>query len=87
MCFSPKIKTPKVDTNKMKAVDPAPLTEEPKGILFGGEEETDSGTSSEVATGSSRKDSQVDLKVDKPSESKKTKGGVKKSISTKAFGK
>lgn len=53
MCWSPKIKTPKVDTTKARAVDPAPLTEEPKGILFGGDDDTDkdNGTSSEVPTG------------------------------------
>ena len=90
MCFSPKIKTPKVDTDKMKAVDPAPLTEEPKGILFGGEDDTDAtdnGTSSEV--GSSIKKAKVGLDDSsfKEKESKKTGGGVKKSINNKAFGK
>lgn len=62
MCFSPKIKTPKVDTQAMKAVDPAPLTEEPKGVLFGGEDDTDAtSTSSEVPSGSSIKASKVKL--------------------------
>lgn len=58
MCWSPKIKTPSVDTNKIRAVDPAPLTEEPKGVLFGGDGDDDAteGTSSEV---SGRKDLKV----------------------------
>lgn len=58
MCWSPKIKTPSVDTNKIRAVDPAPLTEEPKGVLFGGDSDDDAteGTSSEV---SGRKDLKV----------------------------
>ena len=90
MCFSPKISTPKVDTQSMKAVDPAPLTEEPKGVLFGGEDDTDAtSTSSEVPSGSSIKDAKVKLDdtASKPKESKNTNGGVRKSISNKAFGK
>ena len=88
MCFSPKIKTPKVDTQAMKAVDPAPLTEEPKGVLFGGEDDTDAtNTSSEVPSGSSIKASKVELDDTASKESKKTNGGVRKSISNKAFGK
>lgn len=39
MCFSPKIKTPKVQT-PTTPIDPAPLTEEPKGVLFGGDADT-----------------------------------------------
>lgn len=34
MCFSPKIKTPKVDTAAIP--EPAPLTDEVKGVEFGG---------------------------------------------------
>lgn len=88
MCFSPKIKTPKVDTATARAVDPAPLSEEPKGVLFGGEDETTSSTSSEVPSGSSVKESKVKLdeSVSKGN-SKKTNGGVRKSIGSKAFGK
>ena len=90
MCFSPKIKTPKVDTQSIRAVDPAPLTEEPKGVLFGGEDDTDAtSTSSEVPSGSSIKASKVKLDdtASKPKDSKKTNGGVRKSISNQAFGK
>lgn len=86
MCFSPKIKTPKVDTNAMKAVDPAPLKDEPAGILFGGDDEdTSNKTSSEV--GGSIKNSKVELDKPKDKQSNKAGGGVKKSINTKAFGK
>ena len=28
MCFSPKVKVPKMDTNQIRAVEPAPLTQE-----------------------------------------------------------
>ena len=90
MCFSPKINTPQVDTQAMKAVDPAPLTEEPKGVLFGGEDDTDATSiSSEVPSGSSIKKAKVSLddSSSKEKESKKTNGGVRKSISNKAFGK
>lgn len=49
MCFSPKIKTPKVNTAAIP--EPAPLTEEVKGVEFGSEvkkddEEETSGRSS-----------------------------------------
>lgn len=89
MCFSPKIKTPKVDTKQMKAVEPAPLTDEPKGVLFGGEDDSNpTGGSSEVASGTSRKDAKIELDAPaKEKTSKKSNGGVRKSISNKAFGK
>ncbi len=55
MCFSAKVKTPKVDTKAVQsAVAPAPLIESPKAVLYGGQDEddtTDSGTSSEVSSG------------------------------------
>lgn len=67
MCFSPKIKTPKVNTSSFRAIDPAPLTEQPKGVLFGGDDEddndTEDGTSSEVPTGKGR--SSLKIKIDK----------------------
>lgn len=86
MCFSPKIKTPKVDTQAMRAVDPAPLTDEPKGVLFGGDdEENSSKTSSEV--GGSIKNSKIELDKPKDKQSNKSGGGVKKSINSKAFNK
>lgn len=47
MCFSPKMKAPKVDTTVVP--EPAPLTEEPKGIQFAGDEESNSATTPEVS--------------------------------------
>lgn len=86
MCWSPKIKTPKVDTNKVRAVDPAPLTEEPKGILFGGDDDTDSGTSSEVPTGGKKSlKVKLDDSVEKSKKAdnaakNKTKSGIRTSV-------
>ncbi|UEW68677.1 hypothetical protein vBSEqdws315_26 [Enterobacter phage vB_SEqdws-315] len=86
MCFSPKIKTPKVDTNQVRAIDPAPLTEEPKGILFGGEDDSDSGTSSEVLPGGKkslkveRDDSVEKSKKAANAAKKKSKSGIRTSV-------
>lgn len=82
MCFSAKVKTPKVDTNQVKAAEPAPLTAQPSAVLFGGDdEENQSGTSSEVATSSGRKAVKVDNDVTPKS------GGIKASIRSKATNK
>ncbi|QXV76833.1 hypothetical protein bas68_0038 [Escherichia phage CarlSpitteler] len=86
MCFSPKIKTPKVNTDTVRAIDPAPLTEEPKGILFGGDEDTDSGTSSEVPTGGKKSlKVKLDDSVEKSKKAddaakKKSKSGIRTSV-------
>lgn len=86
MCFSPKIKTPKVDTNQVRAIDPAPLTEEPKGILFGGEDDNDSGTSSEVPTGGKKSlKVKLDDSVEKSNKADnaakhKSKSGIRTSV-------
>lgn len=87
MCFSPKIKTPKVKTESIRAIDPAPLTEEPKGILFGGEDDNDSGTSSEVPTGGKKSlkvklDDSVEKskKADSDAAKKKSKSGIRTSV-------
>lgn len=49
MCFSPKVKIPKQDTSTIKAVDPAPLTQEnTQGVEFGGQSPDDEKTSSET---------------------------------------
>lgn len=88
MCFSPKIKTPKVKTDNIRAIDPAPLTEEPKGILFGGDED-DSGTSSEVSTGGKKSlKVKLDDSVEKSKKadnaaSKKSKSGIRTSVMKK----
>lgn len=39
MCFAPKIKTPQVDTKAIP--EPAPLTEQPTGVVFGGGSQSD----------------------------------------------
>lgn len=87
MCFSPKIKTPKVDTNQVRAVDPAPLTEEPKGILFGGDDDNiDNGTSSEVPTGGKKSlKVKLDDSVEKSKKAdtaakNKSKSGIRTSV-------
>lgn len=36
MCFSPKVKVPKMDTNQIRAIEPAPLTQEGSSVEFGG---------------------------------------------------
>lgn len=68
MCFSPKMKVPKADTTVVP--EPAPLTEEPKGIQFGGD--SDSDKSSEV---SGRKSLKVE-KTASPSASKIRKSAL-----------
>ena len=88
MCWSPKIKTPKVKTESIRAVDPAPLTEEPKGILFGGDDDTDkdTGTSSEVPTGGKKSlKVKLDDSVEKSKKAdnaakNKTKSGIRTSV-------
>lgn len=66
MCFSPKIKAPKVNTNT-PAPEPAPLTEEVKGVEFGNGTQKDD-TEEETSGRSSLK---VDL-------NKPTNGGAKR---------
>lgn len=57
MCFSPKVKIPKQDTSTIKAVDPAPLTQEnTQGVEFGGQSPDDDKTSSETGVGSVKVD-------------------------------
>lgn len=41
MCFSPKVKMPKVNTNNIPAPTPAPLNDNAKGVQFGGSDDTD----------------------------------------------
>lgn len=77
MCVSPKIKTPKVDTSQVRAIDPAPLTEEPKGVLFGGEE-VDNTVNSEVPKGGKKS---LKVKLETPT---KTTGAVSPSKSIRS---
>lgn len=46
MCWSPKIKTPKVDTSTIP--EPAPLTEQPSGVVFGGTDDSNSTSNAET---------------------------------------
>lgn len=77
MCFSPKVKIPKQDTSTIKAVDPAPLTQEnTQGVEFGGQSPDDEKTSSETGVGS--------VKVDK---NKSPATGLRNSIKSKTTAK
>lgn len=58
MCFSAKVKTPKVDTSK--APEPAPLTAEPTSVDFGGSQDDSDTTGVDVSKGG-----RSSLKVDK----------------------
>lgn len=71
MCFSPKIKAPKIEP---RAVEPAPLTQEVTEVEFGG------GTMEETEGEFSGRKS---LKVEKD---KTTSGRMKSSIRKSAFG-
>lgn len=57
MCFSAKVKTPKVDTSK--APEPAPLTAEPTSVDFGGSQDEADTTGNDVSKGG-RKSLQVE---------------------------
>lgn len=72
MCFSPKIKMPKTDTTKI--ADPAPLTEEVKGVEFGSSPSKKEDEDTEVSGKS-------DLKVGL---NKKTTNGGAKRMSVKS---
>ena len=56
MCFSAKVKTPKVET---KAAEPAPLTAEPTSVDFGGSQDDAETTGNDVSKGG-RKSLQVE---------------------------
>lgn len=86
MCFSPKIKVPQMNVPQMnvpqKAPEPAPLTELPTGVEFGGDTTTD-GTDGE----SGRKTLKVERKetsITKPKGG--PSGSLKSTIRKSAFG-
>ena len=85
MCFSPKIKTPKMDTNQIRAVEPAPLTQEVSGVEFGG-------SSDETDTEGTEVSGRKGLKVDRDDSVAKYKARdtgssrMKSSIRKSAFG-
>lgn len=78
MCWSPKIKTPSVDTSQIRAVDPAPLTEEPKGVLFGGEDDPSKTEQGESTSG------RKSLKIAKDNSVSNSKNGDTKAVSSKS---
>ena len=77
MCFSPKIKTPKVDTSQ--ALAPEPIKDEPAGIVFGGTDPDKDNTTGEVS-----KTGRSSLKVAKsPAANTRSKSATRKSILNK----
>lgn len=76
MCFSPKIKTPKVNTAAIP--EPAPLTDEVKGVEFGG---------TITDTKEDEKGSEVSGKSDLKVGLNKTTGAKKTSIKSRMGGK
>lgn len=80
MCFSPKIKAPQM--NVEKAPEPAPLTELPTMVEFGGDTPTD-GTGEE----SGRKTLKVERKeTSTPKPTSGPSGSMKSTIRKSAFG-
>lgn len=85
MCFSPKIKTPKMDTNQIRAIEPAPLTQEVSSVEFGG-------SSDETDTEGTEVSGRKDLKVERDDSVAKYKASdtgssrMKSSIRKSAFG-
>lgn len=78
MCFSPKIKTPSVNTSQ--AMEPEPIKDEPAGILFGGSDDEKDKTTGEVS-----KSGRSSLKISKsPSPAAtRSKSATRKSIFNK----
>lgn len=89
MCFSPKIKMPKTQTQQIRAPEPPPLTEEVKGVEFGSttteDKDEEGSTSSEVKSSSGKSSLKVELDKNK---SKSTSGGAKRmSVKSRMGGK
>lgn len=84
MCWKPKVKVPKMDTNQIRAAEPAPLTEPPKSVVWGGDDDDEdtSVSSSEVPTSPSSGKSSLKVKLDDNAAKNKSKS----SIRSKAFG-
>lgn len=77
MCFSPKIKTPQVNTSSIP--EPEPLKEEVKGVEFGG-----TGSSKKDETDESKGESgRSSLKVTKTKTTTTTTGAKKPSIKSR----
>lgn len=86
MCWKPKVKVPKMDTNQIRAAPPpppAPLTEPPKSVVWGGDDDEDTSvSSSEVPTSPRSGKSSLKVKLDDSAAKNKSKS----SIRSKAFG-
>lgn len=80
MCFSPKIKTPKMDTNQIRAVEPAPLTQEVSNVAFGGSDEDNSTDSTEVSGRKSLKVEKDDSVAKSKANGSRTKSAIRKSV-------
>ncbi|QXV72997.1 hypothetical protein [Edwardsiella phage PVN09] len=85
MCFSPKIKIPQMNTNQIRAIEPAPLTQEVSSVEFGGSSDE---TDTEGTETSGRKDLKVerDASVAKYRASGNGSSRMKSSIRKSAFG-
>lgn len=83
MCFSPKIKMPKVNTQQVRAIEPAPLTQEVSGVQFGGMDDSDKDTESTEVSG--RKGLTI-KKDDSVAKSQAGNGKSKSSIRKGIFG-
>ena len=85
MCFSPNITTPKMDPNLIRAIAPAPLTQEVSSVEFGG-------SSDETDTEGTEVSGRKDLKVERDDSVAKYKASdtgssrMKSSIRKSAFG-
>lgn len=79
MCWQPKISTPKVQA---PAAAPAPLTETPKSIAWGGDDDDTSGESSPSSAPKSGRGS-LKIKLDSGKVNSKNKSAIR----SKAFGK
>ena len=75
MCFSPKMKTPKVNTAAI-VPPPAPLDETPAGVQFGGEGKDGNETEAEKA--------RIDLDEEEKEEEKERKKKLDKQSSSLA---
>ncbi|WMX18738.1 hypothetical protein YpEc11_26 [Yersinia phage vB_YpEc11] len=68
-----------MDTSQIKAIDPAPLTEEPKGVLFGGDDESKTDESGAYTSG------RKSLKIAKDNSVSNSKSGdAPKAVSPKS---
>lgn len=74
MCFSPKVKVPKVNTNNIPAPTPAPLNDNAKGVQFGdspaNEDDRKDTTSTEGTDSKAKGTSSLKISLKKPMKSR-----------------